>query len=388
VNEWTDIYAGHFMILALRENKAVPSMFLSSWTKNQRAKANAWYPEMQADKLFNDHLQAYRLYVLALHGEPLMNAMNRLREHPLLSLQAAQTLAAAYALSGQENAARELAIGSQKRTYRFYNQDMTMGSEIRDKAMRIETLLLLNEKTLAIPLVTELATVLNSENWLSTQTTAYALYAWQLFATKYPVEGKNSFKWKQENIEEIDLKSSSYSSTLKAGLTHIEVENTGSNPLFLTITTSGVQAVGTFTSVERGITLKVTYLDENGQSIDPMSINQGTSFTMISEITNTSDRRLSFLALSQLIPAGWEIVNERIQSGVEKMDLNTDYTDVRDDRVINYFDLSPGSKRTFSTPLIATYEGRFLLPSVHCEAMYDNQIVATKGGGWADVKRK
>ncbi|KAF0128725.1 MAG: lipoprotein [Bacteroidetes bacterium] len=388
VNEWSDIYAGHFMILASRENKAVPSMFLSSWTKNQRAKANAWYPEIEADKLFNDHLQAYRLYVLALQGEPLMNAMNRLREHPMLSLQAAQTLAAAYALSGQENAARELALGNQKRTYHFYSQNMTMGSEIRDKAMRIESLLLLNEKTLVIPLVTELATVLNSEDWLSTQTTAYALYAWQLFATKYPVDGINSFTWRQDKPEKVDLKSASFNTSLKLNLPKIEVENTGDNPLYLTFTTSGVQAVGTFVSVERGISLKVTYQNENGQTIDPMSLTQGTSFTMITEVTNASDHKLSFLALNQLIPAGWEIINERIQSGVEMIDLNADYADVRDDRVIHYFDLLPGSKRTFSTPLIATYEGRFLLPPVHCEAMYDNQTVASKGGGWAVVTRK
>jgi len=35
--------------------------------------------------------------------------------------------------------------------------------------------------------------------------------------------------------------------------------------------------------------------------------------------------------------------------------------------------------------LNASYVGRFYLPSVYCEAMYDNEINARKGGKWVEV---
>ncbi|HRD38616.1 MAG TPA: hypothetical protein PLC65_08290, partial [Bacteroidia bacterium] len=48
----------------------------------------------------NDVLQAYRLYVLALAGQPSMSAMNRLREFYSISEQARWLLAGAYAKMG------------------------------------------------------------------------------------------------------------------------------------------------------------------------------------------------------------------------------------------------------------------------------------------------
>jgi len=57
-----------------------------------------------------------------------------------------------------------------------------------------------------------------------------------------------------------------------------------------------------------------------------------------------------------------------------------DYQDIRDDRVYTYFNLSPGSSRTFKTILTASYSGTYYLPAVSCEAMYDNSVSARKKG--------
>ena len=63
------------------------------------------------------------------------------------------------------------------------------------------------------------------------------------------------------------------------------------------------------------------------------------------------------------------------------------YQDIRDDRVLTYFDLKPNEKKTFRMLLSATYEGKFYLPSVHCQAMYDNSINSRKPGKWVEVVR-
>jgi alpha-2-macroglobulin len=388
VNEWSDIYAGHFMTLASRENFAVPSMFLNLWAKNQGGKAQKWQPEIHADRILNDLLQAYRLYALALADEQQINAMNRLRENPKLSQQAADVLAAAYAVAGQENAARQLALGNAQRVFLDDNQIMTFGSELRNKAMRLETLLLLNEEALAFPLVKELADELSGNGWLSTQSTAWSLYAWQLFAKKYNESGKASFSWSQGKSEQISLSNTLFTQELNASLSEVTVQNTGDKPIYINWITSGIPAADDFPSFEKGIVLNIRYVDAANKTIDPASLRQGTPLTMIAEVKNTSGKRLEYLALSKLIPAGWEIVNARLHSDIEQSAGNADYSDIRDDRVVHFFDLASGAKRTFKTELIATYEGRFLLPAVRCEAMYDNTFGASTGGSWVNILRK
>ncbi len=61
------------------------------------------------------------------------------------------------------------------------------------------------------------------------------------------------------------------------------------------------------------------------------------------------------------------------------------YQDIRDDRVYTYFDLNKNSTKTFKIILNAAYLGRFYLPTVYCEAMYDNEIYSRKAGKWIEV---
>jgi uncharacterized protein YfaS (alpha-2-macroglobulin family) len=65
-----------------------------------------------------------------------------------------------------------------------------------------------------------------------------------------------------------------------------------------------------------------------------------------------------------------------------------EYQDIRDDRVYSYFGLDRGESKTFVVLLNATYQGRFYLPAVYCEAMYDNDIHATRSGTWVTVARQ
>jgi len=58
---------------------------------------------------------------------------------------------------------------------------------------------------------------------------------------------------------------------------------------------------------------------------------------------------------------------------------------IKDDKVLTYFDLNVGQTKTFNLGLTATYEGKFYLPSVNAEAMYDNSIFARTEGNWIKV---
>ncbi|PKP52637.1 MAG: hypothetical protein CVT92_07850 [Bacteroidetes bacterium HGW-Bacteroidetes-1] len=387
VNEWSDIYAGHFMALAARENKPVPSLFLNQWMTNQKKKAQQWQPEVHGDRLLNDMIQAYRLYALTISGENLLSAMNRLRENNRLSLQAANILASAYAIAGQESAARELALGKSKRVFKM-NHQSNFDSDLRDKAMRIETLLLLNEETLAFPLIKELSEALGSDEWFSTQSTAYGLYAWQLYAKKHSKKGKTSFVWGQQQSRSIELKAQSLIKDLDVAIPKVEISNTGENPIFVSWMTSGIPASSEFISFEKDITLSVQFLNSQDNPIDINTLEQGTAFSMQVVVYNPGSRKLDYLALNQIVPAGWEIVNSRLYADVNQSTESADYMDVRDDRIVYFFDLMPGSSRTFKTKLIATYEGKFLFPNQRCEAMYDPDKGAAIAGRWIEITRR
>jgi len=61
------------------------------------------------------------------------------------------------------------------------------------------------------------------------------------------------------------------------------------------------------------------------------------------------------------------------------------YQDIRDDRVYTYFDIRSGETKSFKVILNSSYIGKYYMPSVSCEAMYDNSINARFPGRWVNV---
>jgi len=62
-----------------------------------------------------------------------------------------------------------------------------------------------------------------------------------------------------------------------------------------------------------------------------------------------------------------------------------EYQDIRDDRVLTYFDIPRSARQVYRVRLTAAYQGRYYLPTTGCEAMYDNTISASKAGMWVEV---
>jgi hypothetical protein len=64
------------------------------------------------------------------------------------------------------------------------------------------------------------------------------------------------------------------------------------------------------------------------------------------------------------------------------------YQDIKDDKVLTYFDLNANESKTFKLMLNASYEGRYYLPAVNIEAMYDNTVFARTKGQWIKVVKQ
>ena len=93
------------------------------------------------------------------------------------------------------------------------------------------------------------------------------------------------------------------------------------------------------------------------------------------------------VALTYILPSGWEVVNERYLEGFATDAARFSYQDIRDDRVFTYFDLPLRGSQEVRLRLRASYCGRFILPAVKCEAMYDPQSYARTAAGSVLVNR-
>ena len=124
-----------------------------------------------------------------------------------------------------------------------------------------------------------------------------------------------------------------------------------------------------------------------GKPLDVKQIKQGTDFVAQVTIKNPGQRgRYDNMALTQLFPSGWEILNTRMLNNDEVFKSSpSDYRDIRDDRVYTYFRLNVHESVTYTVMLTAAYTGRYYLPGVYCEAMYNAAINHLEKGQWVEV---
>jgi uncharacterized protein YfaS (alpha-2-macroglobulin family) len=396
-DDWATSYAGHFIIEAELKGFTIPASFKSSWIKYQKNTARNWVSGNGKFAYYryqqSDLEQAYRLYTLALAGEPDLASMNRLRERSDISLQARWRLAAAYTLAGQKEVASSLVNNLSIEIPSYSSFNSTYGSAERDRAMILETLSLMNMRDKAIGLMMNISKSLSSNSWMSTQTTAYCLLAMSKFSGSKTTSKNFSFEYSLNGSKAITA--SSNLSILQIDMKMndepketIKITNKSSGVIFARISLTGVPEPGKEVASENNLKMNIVYKSADGKTIlDISDLKQGTDFRAELTISNPSLEYYSNLALNQIFPSGWEIHNSRMDLGTSSIKSDVpSYQDIRDDRIYTYFDLSESpSKKTFVVLLNAAYLGKFYLPRTSCEAMYDNHIQTVKTGQWVKV---
>ncbi|QXP60483.1 Ig-like domain-containing alpha-2-macroglobulin family protein [Olleya sp. HaHaR_3_96] len=385
-NDWGTSYAGHFLIEAEKKGFVLPLTFKSNWIKYQKQAAQNWRPSYRTYN--SDLAQAYRLYTLALAGSADLGAMNRLREFSEISNEAKWRLAAAYALAGQSEASNQVSstanINFQPPKYNYY----TYGSVDRNRAMALETMILTKDKRIK-DLSETIAKDLSSQRWMSTQTTAYSLLAMakmvnanggKAMKLNYTVNGKTETLDTKNAIAQRPL-------VISDGNNSITIKNNKQNLVYVRVLNSGKLPLGQELAEQRGLTANVVYKDLKGNSIAISKLQQGQDFVATVQVTNTKDYNVNDIALTQIFPSGWEIVNTRFTAFGASTTSQARFTDIRDDRVNFYFDLGPKKTNTFNVMLNASYLGTYYLPGLQAEAMYDNKFLVRNKGQWIEVEK-
>ena len=373
-DNWVTSYAGHFMLEAERLGYNIPSGFKQKWISYQKKCAQEWHFDNRYKYTAND--QAYRLFTLALAGQPEKGAMNRLRETVGIPKLSHWLLAAAFATSGHPEAAADqldVRVTDTEPEYSYFYY----GSQLRDKSIILYTLTILKNSEQSLLLVKEICDALNKDSWYSTQSISWGLYSYMKWAETLPGDKNNpvniSVTMNGEKKNQSVGARQVWTDNLKMvpGSNSLVLENNSGSPVYATLIRKGVPLQSDVTRDEKGLVMKVDYVNMDQKPVDPKNLAQGTNFMMVVRVSNNTFSRVENIALTQMVPSGWEIQNTRLfEANYWIKESQFDYRDFRDDRTITYFSLGQGETKSFILLLTASYKGEYNQPSVSAEAMY------------------
>ena len=382
-NEWVSSMALEFLAAARAEGFQVAGDVVNALVKYQRNCVNAY--KRSTGYALDDLAQAYRLFSLAVSGNADEASMNRLKLGGELSWPATMMLASAYSACGKAAVGKEIIDAFGDNSKEWTPSDMTFGSSLRDNAIMLEALVRTGDISAAVSHAAEIIRNYDAAYW-NTQESFFIAKAFRELSAKVT---KDKIKADASNSKSKSERNGVITWNIDSSSGMTSVTNNSAGPVFVRFTT--VSQPSPDTAVKEasngGLELNVRYTGLEDITVDPAEMVQGDEFTAVITVANCSATgNFSNLALTYLIPSGWEIINDRL-TGTEENDGRYDRLDIRDDRVLLYFDLPMNTYKKFRIRLRAAYEGDYILPSASCECMYDRSVNACTASERCKVTR-
>jgi uncharacterized protein YfaS (alpha-2-macroglobulin family) len=177
------------------------------------------------------------------------------------------------------------------------------------------------------------------------------------------------------------------------GAVEIRLEAGGGDaPAYYALHERGTPTDAAFAPEAAGLEVERVGLTRDGQPLDALRVRQGD--LVVARIRARSQAgRVENVVVQQLLPAGFEIENPRLESSeslpwVGDADLTADHFDVRDDRALIFTRLPSAKWRTAYLVLRAVTPGVYRLPPVQVEAMYAPELRATGERGEFTVEAR
>jgi uncharacterized protein YfaS (alpha-2-macroglobulin family) len=390
-NWWVTIYAAHFALEAQKAGYDVDAgmveklMSYISHRLKSRETILYTYNRTENKKIAAKEV-AYSLYVLALAGRPDVSAMNYYKAHQdLLSLDSRYLLSAAYAISGDKKRFAELLPAS------FSGEESTPAtggsfySPLRDEAIALNALLEADPGNAQIPIMARhVAEQLNSRTWYSTQEAAFSFIALGKIASQAAtstVEATVSAGGK--TVGKAGRGITVFTSRQLAGQ-QLEISTTGEGNIYYFWETEGISSTGEYKEEDSFIKIRRAYFDRNGNRINGNVFRRNDLVIVQLTVEKNFSGKIENLAISDLLPAGFEIENPRTKEipGMDWIkDSRSPYSlDVRDDR-INIFDDLLSQKQVYYYAVRAVSPGEFHHGPASADAMYQGEFHSYHGAG-------
>ena len=399
-NQWTSVYAAHFLSEARKAgfevnessfNKLIE--YLVKQVKEKKTEEVRYYDGnntyVKTKRPSKDIF--YALYVLALNNKADRSTMNYYRSRfTELSLDSKYLLAGTYLAIGDRRTYDDLlpkAFAGEK------SENCTGGSfysYVRDMAITLNTLLSQDPDNEQIGvLVKQLSGELKKRDWLNTQERALSFLALGKFsrlaaqntitAVVETDGGKNySFEGKDLILRKEVIN------------TRITVQAKGNGQLYYFWKSRGLTTDGSYKQEDKNLRVRKTFLTRTGQEISGNSFRQNDLIVVKITLENLSHEFIENVVVTDMLPAGFEIENPRVSTIPDldwiKNNQTPEYLDIRDDR-INLYCYAGNQTQYFYYVVRAVSPGNYIMGPVSADAMYSGEYHSINGSGRIYVKQ-
>lgn len=389
---WGSIYAAHFLLEAKKNGFKVNDGALKKLMNYISAKARekstfdyVYYEgSRRSVKKIASKEVAYTLYVLALAERGDISTMNYYKARPhLLSADSKYLIAGAYALMGKMVSFNEFLPKEFTAEKPERESGRSFDSEARANSIMLNVLLEVD------PANTQIASMIKHISSLagkmySTQERAFAFLA---LGKAAKLNADTDLKVKiisnDKTIAEFAGKDITISD--KAfNKQPVELQAEGKGEVYYFHAAEGIKLNERIKEEDSNMKVRREYFNyrTKGQ-ITGSRFAQGDLIVCKISLEGF-ERSAENIIISDLIPAGFEIENPRLNASTELTwqsgnPMNVEYMDIRDDRLILFTNLYRNKKTEFYYMLRAVNNGSFELAPVSAEGMYDNDFRSYNG---------
>lgn len=383
-NTFASVYAMHFLTEAKEMGYAVPTELFRSgigYLKELAAK--------DVTSLDDARIQAYAIYLLTRNEMVTTNYLTHLQAY--LDKDTSQDwkkditsayMAASYALLKSDVTANKLIelykphTNSDSTTSDFYSTEIADAQYLYLVAKHFSDRLPTVSNKVLMPLVKamnddEINTILSS--YTSLALNAYAQYN-QASNTASLSVSEQFHDGKQRVLTATDSLYEKVSIDELA--TTVRLNNPGKINYFYQLTQSGFDKTPSNKELKQGIEVSREYRDLTGNVISKVAL--GSEIEVHIQVRALNDHSLNNIAIVDLLPGGFEIVNDSVKAG------SMDYTDVREDRVVIFGSVNSDAKEIIYR-IKATNLGQYTVPPIVAESMYDPSVKARNTSGSIQV---
>jgi alpha-2-macroglobulin len=373
------VYAFHFLTMVKNGREIpVPEINYQALKSYVRTVSEDWSQE-GASSLY---LRAYALYTLALAGD--LKSLEQIQRFDEIAIPRASRylLAAALAMSSHDPDRVSFYL-SKTPVSEFNDRELggTLNSEIRNTAVELMALQQMKADPEEIAKhANTLLTFLERNRHGSTQETAFIATALSGYLTQLGehIENASVTIETSEGVKSI-TGTQLYHQTLEGASPTCRVSNTGTTDVYVNLVRHGIPLQPQEEVVQEGLAVERTLL-KNNEKYDDVLFQQGDTY--IVEIKMTCVSVLENVVVSDLLPAGFEVENSRLDPDqVPDSHLQSavmpSFLEIRDDKVVCAFNRLEKGEHHFYYIVRAVTPGSYQYPSLVAECMYDPNSKAT-----------
>jgi hypothetical protein len=396
-NHWAMVYATHFLFESKKAGYVVSDAVLNSalgvLQSIAREKSTVDYYVHENNRVIvkriADKSSIYALYVLALAGKADIGTMNFFRTaRHLLTDDTRSLLAGAYILNGDKEVYNELmpaefTVEQPKRMSGGW-----FDSPIRSAAVMLNVLIESDPNNQnIIRYVDYLSRSFETSRWFSTQENAFTLLGLGKLARLTRSQSVQGSFTVNGVTTRYDGGNKQFDLTDKSGDVSLSLMDGGR--VYYSFVTEGIRKDGGTKPEDRNLRVRREFFDRFGGPVNLESVKQN-SLVIVKITVTCADDILNYVAVSDLLPAGFEIENPRLQENSEYSIIRNpstpEYADIRDDRINFYTSFKYREReKKFYYLVRAVTKGEFVYPPISAEAMYDGNYVSLTGKGLLKV---